>query len=276
MSSGTTVVIIVVAILVIAVAIGVAMTERRRRLRQRFGPEYDRAVEENDSRMQAEAELAGRQRRVRKYNIQPLSPEARSSYLARWQSIQEQFVDSPQAAVTEAYALVTTVMRDRGYPIDDEEQMADDLSVEHASTIGHFRSAQAMTREIAHGSAATEDLRQALIHYRELFADLLGSQDDAAALGIPAGRAASLADDSLADDSLADDSLADSNLADDSLADSSLADSSLADSNLADSSFADDTDDAGPAQEQAFPADTDPDGVPVLAPYMEPDGSRRQ
>jgi hypothetical protein len=230
MSSGTTVVIIIVAILVIAAVIGVAMTGRRRRLRQRFGPEYDRAVEEKDSRMQAEAELTGRQRRVRKYNIQPLSPEARSQYQARWQTIQEQFVDSPEAAVAEAYTLVTTVMRERGYPVDDEEQMAEDLSVEHASTIGHFRSAQAVTREIAHGGAATEDMRQALIHYRELFADLLGGQDDVAERRIPADRAATITADG----------------------------------------------DAGqPAPEQAVPAATDPDGMPVTAPYMEPDGSRR-
>jgi len=204
MSSGTTAVIIVVAIVVIAAVIGVAMTGRRRRLQQRFGPEYDRAVEEKNSRIQAEAELTQRQRRVRQYKIQPLSPEARSRYLAQWQGIQEQFVDSPQTAVTEAYALVTTVMRERGYPIDDDEQMADDLSVEHAGTIDHFRSAQAVTREAAHGSVATEDMRQALIHYRELFADLLGAPDDVA------------------------------------------------------------------------PATTDPDGVPVTAPYMEPDGSARQ
>lgn len=231
MSSGTTVVIIVVAIIVIALAIGIAMTGRRRRLQRRFGPEYDRAVEEKDSRMQAEAELTERQRRVRKYNILPLSPEARSSYLARWQSIQEQFVDSPQTAVTEAYTLVTTVMRERGYPIDDEEQIADDLSVEHADTIGHFRSAQAVTREIAHGSAATEDMRQALIHYRELFADLLGSPEDLAARRFPAGR---------------------------------------------DATIMADADAAEPAQEQAVPATTDPDGIPVTAPYREPDGSWRQ
>ena len=204
MSSGTTAVIIVVVIVVIAAVIGVAMTGRRRRLQQRFGPEYDRAVEEKNSRIQAEAELTQRQRRVRQYKIQPLSPEARSRYLAQWQGIQEQFVDSPQTAVTEAYALVTTVMRERGYPVDDDEQMADDLSVEHAGTIDHFRSAQAVTREAAHGSVVTEDMRQALIHYRELLADLLRSPDDVA------------------------------------------------------------------------PATTDPDGVPVTAPYMEPDGSARQ
>jgi FtsZ-interacting cell division protein ZipA len=229
----TAVIIIVVVIVVIAAVAGVAMAGRRRRLQQRFGPEYDRAVEQKDSRMQAETELAERQRRVRKYNITPLSPEARSNYLAQWQRIPEQFVDSPQTAVTEAYTLVMTVMRARGYPIDDEDQVADDLSVEHASTIGHFRSAQAVTREAAHGSVATEDMRQALIHYRELFADLLGNPDDIAAPGFT-GRHAAIADDAGMDDAAYDPATA------------------------------------------TGPASTDPDGVPVTTPYMEPDGSQRQ
>ena len=195
MSSGTTVVIIVVAIVVIALIIAMTMTGRRRRLRQRFGPEYDRTLAEKDSRMQAEAELTERQRRVRKLHIRPLSPAARSRHLGEWQSIQEQFVDSPQAAVTEAYALVTTVMRERGYPVSDDDQVADDLSVEHARLVDHFRSAQAITGEVARGSVSTEDLRQALIHYRELFADLLGDVDGLAAPGTMAGRHAALAAD---------------------------------------------------------------------------------
>ena len=230
----TAAIIIVVAILVIAAVIGVAMTGRRRRLQQRFGPEYDRAVEEKDSRMQAEAELVERQRRVRKYKIVPLTPEARRNYLAQWQRIQEQFVDSPQTAVTEAYTLVTTVMRERGYPIDDEDQVADDLSVEHGDTIGHFRSAQAVTREAAHGSVATEDMRQALIHYRELFADLLGNPDDIAAPKFAGRHAAAAADDDMVEAEYDDPATA------------------------------------------TGPASTDPDGVPVTTPYMEPDGSARQ
>jgi FtsZ-interacting cell division protein ZipA len=192
MSSAATAVIIVVAVIVIALVIALTMAARRRRLQQQFGPEYDRTVAEKDSRMQAEAELAGRQRRVRGYHIKPLSAEAMSRYLGEWQAIQEQFVDSPQTAVTEAYTLVTTVMRQRGYPLSDGDQAAEDLSVEHASTVDHFRSAQAITREVAHGSVATEDLRQAFIHYRELFAELLGDVRDAA-LTAAAGRHAATA-----------------------------------------------------------------------------------
>jgi hypothetical protein len=181
MSSATTAVIIVIAIVAIALIIAITMTARRKRLQQRFGPEYDRAVSEQESRLRAEAELSERQRRVRKLKIRPLSEDARTRYLAQWQAIQEQFVDEPQAAVTDAYSLVTTVMRERGYPATDDEQAMADLSVDHAATVGHFRAAHEITRNVAHGSTDTEDLRQALIHYRELFADLLG--DRAAALG---------------------------------------------------------------------------------------------
>jgi hypothetical protein len=182
MSSGTTVVIIVVAVVVIALIIVAAMAARRRRLQQQFGPEYDRVVSERESRLRAESELSERQRRVRKLDIQPLTEAARTRYLAQWQVIQEQFVDSPEEAVTNAYALVTTVMRERGYPVDDDEQVQADLSVEHATTVGHFRSAQAITRNVADGSVTTEDLRQAFIHYRALFSDLLGQPVDTAAV----------------------------------------------------------------------------------------------
>jgi hypothetical protein len=180
MSTGTVAVVIVAAVIVIALIVAVIITGRRRRLQQRFGPEYDRVVSEQDSRLRAESELTQRQRRVRKFDIQPLTDIARARYQAQWQVIQEQFVDAPDAAVTAAYALVTTVMKERGYPATDDDQAMADLSVDHASTVGHFRSAQEITGSVAHGSASTEDLRQALIHYRELFADLLGDDADVA------------------------------------------------------------------------------------------------
>lgn len=178
------------------------MASRRRRLQQRFGPEYDRVVNEQDSRLRAEAELTERQRRVRKLDIRPLTQAARSRYLAQWQVIQEQFVDSPEAAVTDAYALVTTVMKERGYPTGDDDQVLADLSVEHARTVGHFRSAQEITRNVAHGSVQTEDMRQALIHYRELFADLLGGPADADAAPA-AGRHAARSQETAATSGLA-------------------------------------------------------------------------
>jgi hypothetical protein len=177
MSSGTIAVVIVALVIIIVVIAAFAMMARRRRLQQQFGPEYDRAVDEQNSKLRAEAELTDRQRRVRKLDIKPLSEPARAKYTADWVTIQERFVDSPDAAVTDAYVLVTTVMTERGYPTDDDEQVLADLSVEHAQTVGHFRAAREITKNAAAGSAATEDLRQALIHYRALFADLLGEPD---------------------------------------------------------------------------------------------------
>jgi len=174
MSSGATALVIVVVVVIIAAVVAFALLARRRGLQQQFGPEYDRAVNEQNNRFRAEAELAGRQRRVRKLAIRPLTETARTKYAADWVAIQERFVDSPEAAVADAYALVTTVMTERGYPMREDEQMLADLSVEHAQTVGHFRAAQEISGNAATGNAATEDLRQALIHYRALFSDLLG------------------------------------------------------------------------------------------------------
>ena len=174
MSSGITAVIVVVIVLVAAALIAMAVTTRRHRLQQQFGPEYDRVVAEQNSRLRGEAELADRQRRVRKLDIKPLSAETRQRYSADWMTIQEKFVDSPQTAVREAYELVTIVMTERGYPSQDDEQVMAYLSVEHAQTVSHFRAAQQITASASTGDAATEDLRQALIHYRALFSDLLG------------------------------------------------------------------------------------------------------
>jgi hypothetical protein len=192
MSSGTTAIVVVVVVLVIVAFAAVALTTRRRRLQQQFGPEYDRAVDEQSSKLRAEAALTDRQRRVRKLDIKPLSEEARARYTADWTAIQEQFVDSPQSAVGDAYALVTAVMKDRGYPTEDDDQVLADLSVEHAQTVDHFRSARAVTMNAAAGDAATEDLRQALIHYRALFSDLLGAS---VKTGIEPGAMATPADD---------------------------------------------------------------------------------
>jgi hypothetical protein len=169
----TTAIIIVVVIVVLVALAAVAETTRRRRLQQQFGPEYERAVAEQNGRLRAEAELTSRQRRVSKLDIRPLDEAARARYTADWMAIQEHFVDSPEAAVAEAYELVTKVMTERGYPTEDSEQVLADLSVEHAQTVGHFRVAQEISRSSAAGQAATEDLRQAFIHYRALFSDLL-------------------------------------------------------------------------------------------------------
>ncbi len=171
----TTAIIVVVVIVVIAALAAAAVMTRRRRLKAQFGPEYDRAVAEQNSQLRAEAELTSRRRRVSKFDIRPLDEADRATYAAGWTAIQEHFVDSPQTAVAEAYELVTKVMHERGYPTGDDDQALADLSVEHGQTVGHFRTAQEITRSSAAGQAATEDLRQAFIHYRALFSDLLGT-----------------------------------------------------------------------------------------------------
>jgi hypothetical protein len=174
------IVVVVIAIVVVVIA---AMTRaRRRRLQERFGPEYDRVVEEKHGHRKAEAELAGRQRRVERLDIQPLSATARETYAGEWAAVQERFVDQPQQAVAEAQLLVAAVMRDRGYPTEDDDQIAADLSVEHAGTLDHYRAARQITTNGEAGDASTEDLRQAMVHYRALFSDLLGQADD-----VPAG-----------------------------------------------------------------------------------------
>jgi hypothetical protein len=194
MSTGTIVIIIVVIIVVAAIVAGV-MYQRRRRLQQRFGPEYDRLVEEKGSRTKAEAELASRQRRVADLDIRPLDPTARARYQENWAAVQEQFVDSPQEAVMAAQRLVMTVMQERGYPTEGGDQVIADLSVEHAGVLDHYRAAYDISQRAADNAASTEDLRQAMIHYRALFQDLLGdtSTDEApvteTTVGLPEGDA---------------------------------------------------------------------------------------
>jgi hypothetical protein len=174
MSTGTIVIIIVAIVVVVAIIAGVMYDQRRRRLRQRFGPEYDRLVEETGSKAKAEAELASRQRRVAGLDIRPLDPAVRARYAENWAAVQEQFVDSPQDAVMAAQRLVMTVMQERGYPTEGGDQMVADLSVDHANVLDHYRAAYDINQRAADNQASTEDLRQAMIHYRALFQDLLG------------------------------------------------------------------------------------------------------
>jgi Tfp pilus assembly protein PilX len=204
MSTGAIVAIIVVVLVVVAALAVLAAANRRRRLRERFGPEYDRAVTEHDSKRRAEAELAGRERRVHQLNIRPLEPAARARYSAEWTAVQEQFVDAPQAAVSGAQTLIVAVMKDRGYPTEGYDQTVADLSVEHASTMDRFRAAHTISERAAAGSASTEDLRQAMVDYRSLFAELLGER----AVSAPAAPDTAPADSAPADRAPADRALA--------------------------------------------------------------------
>jgi FtsZ-interacting cell division protein ZipA len=174
MSSGAIIIIIVVAVVVIAVIVGGAMAQRRMRLQRKYGPEYDRVASQQRSKMRADSELAEREKRVRGLDIRPLSEESRRRYRADWVAVQERFVDAPREAVTEAYALVTTVMKEQGYPAEDYDQVADDLSVRHPQMLPHFRAAHEISLSAADDSADTEELRRAVIYYRDLFTDLLG------------------------------------------------------------------------------------------------------
>jgi hypothetical protein len=180
MSIGIIVGIVVAVIVVGVVVLGVMAVLRRRRLQQRFGPEYDRLVGERNSRREAEAELTERERRVQGLDIQPLTDVARAGYAGRWTSIQEQFVDAPADAVSGAQFLIADVMTERGYPAEqhDQDQVLADLSVEHSDTLYRYRAAEEISGKAAAGTASTEDLRQAMVHYHALFADLLGEPAD--------------------------------------------------------------------------------------------------
>ncbi|MEP7022690.1 MAG: hypothetical protein ABJB47_02540 [Actinomycetota bacterium] len=184
----TIVAIVVVVVVVAALVAGVAAVTRRRRLQQRFGPEYDRLVSEHDSKHKAAAELKEREKRVSKLDIRPLTEDARASYSGQWAAIQERFVDAPTEAVTESQVLVVAVMKDRGYPTEHRDQIADDLSVEHSNMLENYRAAEQISENATAGTASTEDLRQAMIHYRSMFRDLLGESAtaDAAAPASPA------------------------------------------------------------------------------------------
>jgi hypothetical protein len=176
-------VLIVIAAVIIVAAAAAAMATRRRssRLQSTFGPEYDRTIEQSGSKREAESELAEREKRRKQLDIRPLSAEARESYSERWQQASADFVDSPASAVSQADALVIEVMRDRGYPMDDFEQRAADVSVDHPEVVQRYREGHRLSQLAASGSASTEDLRQAMQHYRELFDELLEPAADAPA-----------------------------------------------------------------------------------------------
>jgi hypothetical protein len=186
------IVILVIVLLVVLFAAGWYFSgqARSRRLRNRFGPEYDRHLAEAENRRVAERELAEREKRHAKLSLKPISAQARERHTARWTEIQERFVDEPREAVVEADELVHVVMRERGYPMEGFDQQAADLSVEHATAVPHYRDGHAIRSR--HDQASTEDLRSALVHYRTVFRELVGSQDrhteDAHDTEVPAVR----------------------------------------------------------------------------------------
>lgn len=162
------------AVLVAVIVLGLRLG-RTRRLRRVFGSEYERTVREAGSRSEAEAELRGRRRRHGRLDLRPLEPEAPRGYLERWQAMQERFVDDPQGATVEADNLVLSVMRARGYPVEDIEQRAADISVDYPGVVASYRAAHEVAVRQSVGEATTGDLRNAMRHYRALFDELLGT-----------------------------------------------------------------------------------------------------
>lgn len=177
MSTVIWVVVIAVAVVaIIAIGYAVLQQQRRHRLRDRFGPEYERTLQERETRQEAEQELIAREERVNSLDIRSLDPGTRETYAKRWLEVQERFVDAPGFSVTEADQLVTSVMAERGYPTENFEQRVSDLSVAHGRTLDHYRQAHEISSRAAHKEASTEELRQAMVHYRVLFEELLGDQ----------------------------------------------------------------------------------------------------
>jgi hypothetical protein len=175
MNLTTSQIVLIVGLLIAAAIVIYIAVQRRRseRLRQRFGPEYERAVAEGGDRRRAEAKLAERAERVKSYHLRTLAAADRANFLEAWNRVQAQFVDNPSAAVASADNLLGQVLAARGYPVSDFEQRAADISVDHPSVVQNYRTAHDIAVRHTRGEAGTEDLRKAIIHYRNLFEELV-------------------------------------------------------------------------------------------------------
>ena len=169
------IVVIIVAVLVIAAIVVwmIRKKERTRKLRAQFGPEYDHAVRWSGNRAKAEEDLVRRQRRMQKVSIQPLAEEDRERFAAQWRETQTRFVDDPTGSIHDADRLLCDLMRVRGYPISDFEHRAEDLSVDYPALVRNYRAAHGISFRLERGEASTEELRQVLVYYRDLFDELL-------------------------------------------------------------------------------------------------------
>jgi len=168
------IIVLVVAVIVVAAIVSLILRKRRsEKLRQRFGPEYDRVVKQQGDPKKAEGVLEFREKRREKFKIRPLSASDKSSFEYRWNEVQRQFVDDPRGAVTLADSLITDVMQTRGYPMGDFEQRAADISVDHPVVVDNYRAGREIALRHSRGQASTEDLRQAMVHYRTLFDELV-------------------------------------------------------------------------------------------------------
>ncbi|HWE05531.1 MAG TPA: hypothetical protein VG274_02415 [Rhizomicrobium sp.] len=172
---------IVIIVLLATIAFIWWRERRSKQLRSRFGQEYLRTLEEIGSRHEAEARLHRLEKRVESFSIRALPPEEKARYAASWRKVQADFVDSPGEALNRADELLGSVMKARGYPVSDFEQRSADLSVDHAAVVQNYRAAHDIALRHKRGEADTEALRQAMIHYRALFAELVDETDEARA-----------------------------------------------------------------------------------------------
>lgn len=170
-----TVIVVVVAVVLVAAALALLLSKRRRTeaLRERFGPEYERTLTETGKVSEAERILHEREKRVAAFSLRQITAEEAQRFSTSWKNVQARFVDEPRTAVLEADRLIGEVMRARGYPVDDPARQLEDLSVEHGRVIEHYRAGRAIVVRHEQGSASTEDLRQAMVHFRALFDELL-------------------------------------------------------------------------------------------------------
>jgi hypothetical protein len=173
------VLIVAVAILVVLTVVATVRSRRSDRLREGFGPEYERAIRRAGDREAGEAELRARQARHDELELRPLAPLARKGFIDAWQGTQAEFVDDPVMAITDADRLIQRVMRDRGYPIEDFEDRASLVSVDHPRVVERYRRAHAIAVANSEGDTETEDLRIAMQDYRALFEELVGETANA-------------------------------------------------------------------------------------------------
>ena len=170
-------IVVVAAIILIGVIAAALRSQRSRKLQERFGPEYDRVAADAPTRRDAESELREREKRREEFDIRPLDARDRDRYRTQWRDTQAEFVDEPATALRRADSLIQNVMRDRGYPVDDFDTRAADLSVDHPSVVENYRAGHAIATANEQGNAGTEELRQALMHYRALFEELTDTHD---------------------------------------------------------------------------------------------------
>jgi hypothetical protein len=171
--------LIIAALVVVVLALGAMLLMQRRRsshLQSHFGPEYERTLKETGDKRKAEAELQQREKRVQKLSIRPLNPDDRERFTREWRRTQAEFVDDPMGSMRHADVLLQDVMSTRGYPVENFEQVASDISVDHPTVVQNYRSGHDIAVRHQRGEAGTEDLRVAMIHYRELFDELVTNE----------------------------------------------------------------------------------------------------